>query len=251
MDNIVLRKLDFLTGKDFPVYDNKLPSRMIYLRDQVEGTISDSTFTPWRRLQQAYSYMHLFFSDIYRSPAASAAAYRQKTGVARPGDSGHNYGVSIDFDIDRIIKANNMDYSTVCKNLMAFGWTPYQGINTTGVFQRGKEDWHFNFIGDYADRPSNRAPGGVQINNWIKNNIKFDSDIKSIQSMLLKLKLYHGDIDGVQGPLLNDAIIKFKSAWYTKNILSLGINKTIDEQFIKMVNIVSCDVVNIEGNLVI
>lgn len=245
MENIVLRKLDFLSGKDFPVYQNKLPSRMIYLRDRVEGIVDDTTFTPWKRLQQAYNFMHLFFSDIYRSPAASAEAYKNKNGVARPGDSGHNYGVSIDFDIDRIMKANTMDYSNVCKNLIAFGWTPYQGIGTTGVYQRGKEDWHFNFIGD------NVGAGGSQVLNWINRNIKFDSDVQSLQTMLTKLKLYHGDIDGVNGSLMSEAIIKFKRAWYTKNILSLGINNKIDEQLIKLVNIVSCDVIDQDGKIII
>lgn len=245
MDNIVLRKLDFLTGDNFPVYEKKIPCRMVYLRDKVEGPISDSTFTPWKKLQSMCNVIHVFFSDIYRSPAASAAAYAAKIGVARPGDSGHNYGVSIDFDVDNMLKANSMDYRTFCIVLIGFGWTPYQGVNPPGGFARGKEDWHFNFIGDFV------GSGSSQIMNWIAKNNTFTSDIVSLQKMLAKLKLYHGDADGVAGPLMNEAIIKFKNSWYTKKLLSFGINKMIDDQFIRMLNIVSCDVVDTAGQLII
>lgn len=218
---------------------------MIYLRDIIEGSISDSTFTPWGRLKQAYNYMHLFFSDIYRSPAASAIAYKMKTGVAKPGYSGHNYGVSIDFDIDRIMKANSMDYPTVCRSLIAFGWTPFQGVNPPGGFARGKEDWHFNFIGDHI------SSGAAQINDWIASNIKFETEITSLQKMLRNLKFYHGEIDGQAGPLMNEAIKKFKQAWIPAKLLSLGVNDLLDDLTIRTINIVACNVVDESGSLII
>lgn len=238
-NTIVLRKIDFLTGSDF-IYDNKLPTHMLYLRDVVEGTIYDPSFTAWQRLKALQAYRPLIFSDIYRSPASSADAYRRKTGVALPGYSGHNYGVSIDIDVDGSMKRHNLTYNGLCTLLIAYGWTPYQGIQIDD-YRRGKEDWHFNFIGDWIniEKP---------LDKWINSNNQFEVDITSIQRMLKQLKLYQGELDGIQGPLTRDAIIKFQKAWNPKKLF--GSYGDLDEVTVRILNAVSARVVDEKDNLI-
>lgn len=239
MKSIVLRKIDYLRAEDFTY--GKIPQRMMYLRDVIEGPISDPTFTAWRRLKQIHSVIPLVFTDIYRSPASSAEAYARKTGVAKPGYSGHNYGVSVDLAIDATMKRHTMDYNTLCRHMIAFGWTPYQGVTSTSTYKRGKEDWHFNFIGDYASTPlgGSPKPGSDQMNQWINSNFSFPDDIRSIQEMLTKLRFYQGAIDGEAGPLTIEAIKKFKRAWLPSTFHT---SSKLDETTARIINIVACDV---------
>ncbi len=234
MQDLVLHKIDFLSRNNFPVYGNKIPSRMMYLRNDA-----------WIKLKEACVDLRLFFSDIYRSPASSAEAYARKIGVSKPGYSGHNYGVAIDLDVQTTLKENATTYQHLCEYLIFHGWTPYQG--TISPFSRGKEDWHFNFIGSFA-----KAFGGSsQVENWIQSNIKFETSLVDIQRMLFYLKFYQGEIDGSGGPLTSEAIKKFKRAWLPAKILSLGESDKLDDLTIRTINIVSCRVLDENNNQII
>src|SRR5579863_10095981 len=187
MQDLVLRKVDFTEPTDW-IYKS-VPSRLCYLRDIVEGNVQDQTFTPWQRLKAIQEYMPLVYSDMYRSPIGSAKAYEEKTGVQKPGYSGHNFGCSIDTAVDATIKRHGITYDKFVQTLIAFGWTPYQGVTKDGHYKRGKEDWHFNFVGDYGYRPwlPDSPAGGQQAIAWIKDNIKFSEDQQSINAMLSRL----------------------------------------------------------------
>ncbi len=241
MNPITLRYTDFLSGDDF-IYEHRLPRHIMYLRDIVEGNGLDQTYTPWQRLKQVQEYKPLVYSDIYRSPAASAAAYARKTGVAKPGYSGHNYGISVDVAVDESLKRNSINYDDLCALMIAFGWTPFQGI--TGPFKRGKEDWHFNFAGDIGHYRS----GASVATSWIDTNIDFDTDLASIQSMLSKLKFFHGEADGQESSELTEAVHKFKSAWIPSRFFT---NDKLDDLTIRTINVVSADCLDAEGNLII
>src|SRR3990172_9368429 len=43
-------------------------------------------------------------SDMFRSAEASLQARRERRGAQRPGFSGHNFGFSIDIDVDRTMR---------------------------------------------------------------------------------------------------------------------------------------------------
>lgn len=241
MKNIILRKINYLTDKDFTY--GKIPWRMMYLSNKRES--EDLTSTAFERLRQLQGYMPMIYTDIYRSPASSAEAYARKTGVAEPGLSGHNYGISVDVAIDASLKRHAIDYNTLCNTMIAFGWTPYQGITSTGMYSRGKEDWHFNFVGDFTSTPINDVkPGAQQVTKWINSNYVFESDVTVIQTLLTKLKFYQGAIDGQVGPLTSEAIKKFKRAWMPPKLLSLGVNGKLDDRTIRLINIVSCEVID-------
>ncbi len=231
MQPLKLRKISFLTGNDF-AYEGKLPIRMLYLRDEPEY-ITDPYATAYNALAAIHNYLPLIFTDIYRSPASSAEAYARKTGVAKPGYSGHNYGVSVDIAVDACLQRHSISYPDLVGSMIAFGWTPYQGARLDSAYKRGKEDWHFNYIGDCS------GSGSAQVNTWINKNIVFETDLLSIQRMLTELKFYQGEIDGLPGKFTTEAIRKFQSAWAPK---AFGASGKLDELTVRLINIVSCKI---------
>lgn len=230
MNSLVLRAVDYTTPLDW-VYKS-VPKRLCYLRDIVEGTAQDQTFTPWQRLKGIQEYMPLVYSDMYRSPLGSAKAYEEKTGVQKPGYSGHNFGVSIDLAIDATIKRHNITYNKLVNTLIAWGWTPYQGVTKDANYKRGKEDWHFNFVGDYGYRPweSGSPAGGQQAISWIKDNVKFTKDITDMLQ-----KLGYGTLQQFK---VNHLPAKLQA------------HSTDEEVVIRMLNIYTCKILDTDGNII-
>ncbi len=249
MEDITLRRIDFLDGSNF-IYQNKIPSHMMYLRDEME--YPQQGHTAWQKLKEANQAAKLIFSDVYRSPASSEAAYLRKNGIQRPGYSGHNYGISVDLAVDETIKASGFKtYADLIVHMEKFGWTPYQGVKSDlGDYKRGSEDWHFNFIGEHAKDPNDSnhyLSGSAQVENWINSNFTFESEISEIQQMLKDLKFYQGNCDGVIGPISKSAISKFIAAWVpTKPGKPAHIG--IDDVFIRTINIVHCNIRDEKGN---
>src|SRR5688500_12568851 len=62
------------------------------------------------------------YSDIYRSAESSLAARRIKRGVQRPGYSGHNYGFSVDLDIEEIMRTKKILYRDIIHLMQKRGW---------------------------------------------------------------------------------------------------------------------------------
>lgn len=231
MQNLELRYCDFLSGNDW-IYSGKLPTRLCYLSDKVEGNSTDLTYTPWQRLKAIHEYMPLVFSDMYRSAAGSVKAYcdPNKKGVQPPGYSGHNYGISVDLAVDATLKRNKIDYNKLINTMIAWGWTPYAGITSDAKYQNGvSECWHLNFCGDFGERPwiPESPKRGHQAIDWIAQNIKFDTDEQSISRMLEQLK--------------------FNSLADFKNSLPAKLQKA-DDVMIRILNIISCKVLDEHGN---
>ncbi len=240
MQQLQLKRIDFLSGNDF-IYDGKIPSRLIYLRDISEETTNKGA---WEAMRDLCIETPLVFSDIYRSPASSAEAYARKTGVAKPGYSGHNYGISVDLAVDATLKRYKWTYPQLVNVMINNDWTPFQGKKSDNQYIRGKEDWHFNYAGQFGQD----LHGSAVVEGWIRDNIQFDMDIQSIQAMLAKLKFYHGDADGKIGPLSTEAIKKFQQAWLPK---TFGVSGKLDELTIRTINIVSTDVIDENGKVII
>ena len=244
---IKLHRIDFLTKEDFTY--GKIPSRMMYLRDIPERNMLES-YTAWQRLKQVQEYKPLIYTDIYRSPASSAEAYARKVGVAKPGYSGHNYGISVDVAVEASMRRHKITYTQLCNIMIVYGWTPYQG--KVSSYKRGKEDWHFNFIGEWSysanDNNNKVKPGADQVNTWILQNYHFEDDMKYIQVCLKKLKFYQGEIDGLKGPLTSNGIKKFQQAWFPKTLPTTG---KLDNLTVRLVNIIATDVVDEHGTLII
>jgi hypothetical protein len=233
MQSLVLRKVNFTQPSDW-VY-KAVPERLCYLRDVVEGNVTDPTYTPWQRLKAIQEHMPLVYSDMYRSSLGSLKAYcdPNKKGVQKPGYSGHNFGISVDLAVDATMKRHKISYDKLVNTLIAWGWTPYAGITKDAKYQNGvSECWHFNFCGDFGERPwiPESPLRGHQAIDWIDHNIKFENDQLAINRMLGQLKL--------------DTLDNFKES------LPVKMHSSTNEALVRALNIMSCRIVDTDGNII-
>ena len=186
-----------------------LPERMRFLHPQV---IRD-----FARLQESTN-CQLVYSDMWRSFQESLNARRQKGAglVAYPGNSGHNWGVSFDIDVENscvVLEsqekiARGLDRR---RRMLAFyDWmSQFNFAPMTSVrekFEAGKrsvsEEWHFNhsIIGDMA------------VKDWAGDNYGEDLqlNVEQIQACLNELGYGIWPIDGQLSDMLTKAVIKFQ-----------------------------------------
>lgn len=164
--------------------------------------------------------LRLPLSDVLRSPIESAMARATKTGVMPPGFSGHNYGFSIDVDINAVVQ--KVTYHDLLQAMADQHWYP---IRSDGV--RGFEDWHFNWI--RHDGPPkttavyNRGQRQLDLSNMVDDyrSILIDTQVDLMQARLKVLGLYHGEIDGLLGPHTREGALAFRRAYQLNQNLSV------------------------------
>lgn len=149
-------------------------------------------------------------SDMFRSAEASLLARRRKRGSKRPGYSGHNYGLSIDLDVNRSMAELGFRRKAELDDYMAnAGWLCHRRDS-----RRAAEDWHYN----HGVRAFVRS-GDQRTSHALERRIKalygerFKLDPFEVQLRLAELRLYGGSIDGIHGPLTTTAIRSFQRAW--------------------------------------
>lgn len=109
--------------------DESVPKRMLWVNEEVEGVLNLIDKEGLRGL--------LWVTDIYRSPMESYTARLQKGPIVAPaGLSGHNYGISADFDVDKTKKALGIQTNEQLRAKLA----PCAILPITTEF------WHFNFV---------------------------------------------------------------------------------------------------------
>lgn len=195
----------------------RLPPRMRYLHPAVAKMYSQ--IAPWAVV-----------SDMFRSPESSLAAVEAGRGAQPPSYSGHNYGLSIDLDLEASME-----------NLAAF-----LGIGTHRVDKKRLDDemakagfychrldhkmefeaWHYNGLGNAGDGlpidwPVIPPRGARTFDELEKLIVRlYGADLRptprEAQYMLKKLRLYSGEIDGDIGPLSKAAIKAFQRTWNMK-----------------------------------
>jgi hypothetical protein len=154
------------------------------------------------------------YSDILRGADESLAACKAGKATQPPGYSGHNFGLSFDIAVERVMKEKRWTYPRLCTALTNFGWYPYRQD-----LSRGSEDWHFNYLGDKADEILKRTSTRNLWQNAAEEAIRvFYPNITpvgayDIQVALKKLCLYSGDLDGHLGTLSFVAINLFNQQW--------------------------------------
>jgi hypothetical protein len=189
------------------ISNDLLPKRMCYLRTEAAKSylgMTDAT---------------IILSDVYRTGEASLAARKMKRGVASPAYSGHNYGISWDVDVEGTLKANGWAYADLLNYMQSRGWYCHRRDGS-----RGSEDWHFNYLGDYAQEILAKIKPS---SSWGKGTWSLGAELviqkfygasfvltpTDVQSALKKLRLYSGDADGKIGPISQAAIKLFASTW--------------------------------------
>jgi len=198
-------------------------------KDHVEGiygSTKDQMPRQWRLLHPAAadSLRRIFFvtgkiirvSGLWRSAEASLAARQSKSGVQPPAYSAHNFGLAMDIDVENCLVRFDCDKPSLDELLQMFGWYCHR--------KDGKqlfEAWHYNFLGDEDEAAaflahsaaSSNTSSAVQANLQQLYGSQMSLPKKKIQAALQKLGFYHGEIDGLFGPLTNNAIEAFCRAW--------------------------------------
>lgn len=154
------------------------------------------------------------YSDILRGADESRKACMAGRGSQPPGYSGHNFGLAFDIDVEGVMRERNWTYERLAKVLMTYGFHPYRRD-----LSRGPEDWHFNYLGPYAqhilrktsDRAKWQTAAEEVICSYYPNIAPLEPE--EIQAALKKLGLYSGDVDGEIGPLTKTAVNLFNQAW--------------------------------------
>jgi len=170
--------------------DESVPKRMLWINAEAVGVL--------HLIDAAGFRGELWVTDIYRSPMESYTARLHKGPIVAPaGLSGHNYGISVDFDVEKTKKALGVTTNELLRSKLA----PCAFLPITSEF------WHFNmvfnpehdyFVGLYRRFPSwmQDMRGDKFVSKFSELiGVKFDGGVRDIQKFL-SLKE-----DGALGPM--------------------------------------------------
>lgn len=155
-------------------------------------------------------------SDVFRSAESSLAAVRAGRGAKAPGFSGHNYGLSIDLDIEATWRALRGAARRPDKELLdgwmaERGWYCHRSDHAPASWKPINEAWHFNFLPGHTWGKSSPAALEARIVGLYVN--RFELNVVAQQAYLQQLRLYRGEADGDAGPLTREAVRVFQRAW--------------------------------------
>ena len=154
---------------------------------------------------------HVVVTDAYRSPEASLVALEAGTGSRPPGYSGHNYGLSIDVDVDAAMRDLGLDKPGFDRWMLERGWRCGRADG-----ERGMDDRHYDFVklAELLGHADSGAPV-LEIEQLIAllYGDTLMPDLKECQLLLRRLRFYGGVDDGLVGPLTREATAAFQRAW--------------------------------------
>jgi hypothetical protein len=180
------------------IYGGRLAERMRWLAPEAALSV--------RRDLAPY----VVWSDLYRSAESSLWAIQNRKGAARPGRSGHNYGWSGDIDIPRTMKRVKVATKRELDAWMAErGWRCHRRDGRARF-----EGWHYNFgIETFLRDSDPRTSWALERLLKATYGRYWTLKPRDIQRALASLRLYHGAIDGILGPLSDQAARAFQRTW--------------------------------------
>lgn len=200
-----LRQLPASTRGIYGPNRNILPKRALFLHpDAAQSFVGLGT--------------DMVYSDVFRSAESSLAAVDAGRGAQPPAYSAHNYGFAVDVAVDQTIERTGWSYATLLKHMATHGWHCYRRDE-----KRGREDWHFNYLGDRSDVILSKMLRGAweqAAEEMIQAYYGPDLHISDteMQQALAKLGMYQGEIDGLIGPISRSAMEAFARAWKVQKI---------------------------------
>jgi hypothetical protein len=142
-------------------------------------------------------------TDMFRSAEATLVAITTGAGSRAPAFSGHNFGFSIDVEIDRALRDLGLNKSAFDGWMHERGWVCGRDDGARGV-----DDRHYDFL-RAADA---EAP---DVEHQIRAVYGHDlfPELEECQTLLRRLRMYNGVVDGALGPLTAEALGVFQRAW--------------------------------------
>lgn len=197
-----------LRGPDDDVYHGRLPRRARYLAPDGARSL----------LNLDRDLGGLVYTDVFRSAEASVLARRERRGTKRPGYSAHGFGLAFDLDVTATLRRTRLKYVELVQQLSVYGWFCHR----RDLDDAALEAWHFNYLGELdaarllplallSDARTWSAPIEQRIVERYGESFTLTS--LELQEMLEQLGLYHGEIDGLVGPLTREAVAAFQRTW--------------------------------------
>lgn len=172
----------------------RLPERMMYLHPSALAS---------------FLSLGVRCSDILRSASGSLHAIQEGRGAMPPGYSGHNYGLSVDIDVDGEMKRRKLTKPRLDEYMARRGW---QCHRTDGKL--GPECWHYNYLPHYAPRGTPRSTAEyLEAHIMALYEPQMRLSVMQCQNALSSLGMYDGALDGIIGPRTNAASAQFARAW--------------------------------------
>lgn len=197
-----------LRGPEGAAYFGRLPLRMRYLEPTAAAAL----------MALEMDTGGLVYTDMYRTPEASFAAKNARPTITKaPGKSGHNFGLSVDLDVEGTLAHRGWKYSELLSVMSDHGWHCHRLDGKQGMH----ESYHFNHLG--PDPATHLLLAKIDDHNtWddpVEGRIQelygkdFDLSTFEIQHALATKGLYLGKLDGDIGPMSQKAIRTFQGAW--------------------------------------
>jgi hypothetical protein len=150
-------------------------------------------------------------TDMFRSAEVTMMAIAAGRGTRLPGYSGHNFGFSIDIDLDVTLRERRLEKAAFDSWMAARGWHCERRDGT-----RGLDDHHYDFLA--LGEQLGLAPMSDPIRDLETLIVRvygeaLAPDPEESQRQLKKLRHYGGVVDGEIGPVTTEAIRIFQRAW--------------------------------------
>jgi len=176
----------------------KLPLRSLFLHPEAaDAFLADLT--------------QVSVTDMYRSAEVTLMAVAAGRGTRPPGYSGHNFGFSIDVDLDATLPELGLDKPGFDAWMRTRGWHCERKDSA-----RGLDDHHYDYLGLAAQlalvSPTDPLVDVEQLIARVYGEA-LAPDPEECQRLLKKLRHYGGILDGVIGPVTTEAIRIFQRAW--------------------------------------
>lgn len=158
----------------------------------------------------------LIYKDMWRDAVATMAARRIRKSGQLPGYSPHNYGLSVDLDVEALLEQKKIRYEDLLWLMKKRGWYCFRRDGVEG--QTGYD--HFDFLGESADyylSKCNQDPStwsnAIEIKIWESYGQNFQTSTKEVQLQLAKIGFFKEPFTEHRDMYTREAIMAFQRAW--------------------------------------